>query len=118
MQPRRIAALSTVVAVAILSAGSALAHVPDVKVFRAGQPIGIIETREAAVQVFRGVPVARKGDEAAQPGATAPSVRAISAGANLWLVDAEGGAVSVCRLAKTTQVGEHRIDCETGLLPR
>ena len=46
------------IAGALFQAGAASAHPTGVQVVRGGQPASIVETQEANVQVFRGMPAA------------------------------------------------------------
>lgn len=111
-------AISAAMAAGIFQTGIANAQSTNVLVVRGGQPASIAETREGTLQVYRGssatVPVAFKGGSA---GAESMG-RTVSAGSKIWIVDRAAGKLSVCRLASTTQIGEHRIDCHTGKLPR
>ncbi len=114
----RMIAVSAVLTAGLFSAGAATAQDRDVQIVRGGQTAGIIESREANVRVFRGSPATT----------TAPAERAmaeasaangiVTAGSRVWFVDHAAGTLRTCRLAATTQVGEHRIDCHSRALPR
>jgi hypothetical protein len=95
-------------------AGDAFAHQQDVQIVRGGAPASIIETLEANVRVFRGTPVAI----ARKPAGAQPINQVVAAGSRIWIVDRATDKLSVCRLVSTTQVGEHRIDCQAATLPR
>ena len=114
----RIIAVSAVLVTGILQAGAAGAQGRDVQIVRGGQPAGIIETREARVRVYRGSPAATPVafDNRSAGAETIDPV--VSSGSRVWFVDRAAGKLSVCRMVKTTQVGEYRIDCQGRALPR
>ncbi len=114
----RIVAVSAILATGLLQAGGASAHPHDVKIMRGGQPASIAESRDANVRVFRGTPTATLAAFDGELREATPIVEAVSAGSKIWFVDRVAGKLSVCRLASTTQVGEHRIDCHSRAIPR
>ncbi len=115
----RIVALSSILAAAFVQAGAANAHTPDVLVVRGGgQSASISEVRESRVQVFRGAPVVNIAALETALSDDSPPIETVSSGSKIWFVDRAAGKLTACRLAKTTQVGEHRIDCYARTLPR
>lgn len=109
-----IAAAAAVLVSGFFLSGNADAHQQQVQVMRGGQTASISEVREARVQVFRGAP----SKTMAAVDKAEPAVEIVSAGSKIWFVDRAADELRVCRLVKTTQVGEHRIDCHARALPR
>jgi hypothetical protein len=118
MRAIRIVAVSAVLVAGLAQASVANALSQDVRIVRGGQPASITEVQEAGVRVFRGTPMTRLASLDGNNPDPKPSVQALSSGSNIWFVDRAAGELSVCRLAKTTQIGEHRIDCYSRALPR
>lgn len=119
MNAIRIVAASAVLAAGLAPTGIANAHQQDVQVVRGGgAPASITEVREARVQVFRGAPAATLAALDSPRHDEKSAVEIVSSGSKIWFVDRAAGKLSVCRLVKTTQVGEHRIDCNSRTLPR
>jgi hypothetical protein len=119
MSAIRTIAVSAVLAAGLAQAGVASAHQQDVQVIRGGgQSATISEVREARVQVFRGAPAATLAVLGRDVSGDKQAVEIVSSGSKIWFVDRAASKLSVCRLVKTTQVGEHRIDCESRTLPR
>ncbi len=118
MGPVRIIAMSAVLVAGLSQTGVASAHPHKVQVVRGGQPASIAETQEARVQVFRGSPAAMPFALESNSTGAEPIAVAVSSGSRIWFVDRAAGTLSVCRLVSTTQVGEHRIDCQSRALPR
>lgn len=119
MSAIRIIAVSAVLAAGLAQAGIASAHQQDVQVIRGGgQSASISEVREARVQVFRGAPAVTLAALVSDASGDKPAVEIVSTGSKIWFVDRAAGKLSVCRLVKTTQVGEHRINCNSRTLPR
>ncbi len=114
----RMIAVSGLLAAGLFQAGAADAQDRDVQVVRGGQPASITETREANVRVFRGSPATTTAPADHKLVSSEPVDDVVTAGSKVWLVDQATGKLRVCRLAATTQVGEHRIDCHTRALPR
>ena len=114
----RMIAVSALLTVGLLPAGAANAQDRDVQVVRGGQTAGIIETREANVRVFRGSPATTTAPAARQKADTTSESGIVTAGSKVWFVDQATGKLRVCRMEKTTQVGEHRIACQSRALPR
>lgn len=94
-------AKAVLAACAVGLAAPALAQVPEPAVLRGGG-----ETRETGVLVLRGTPSAlpelrREPD----------SMRLVTAGQRLWLVEPASGRLAACTLERTANVGERRIAC-------
>ena len=117
MGPVQIIAMSAVLVAGLSQTGVASAHPHNVQVVRGGQPASIAETQEARVQVFRGSPAAMPVALESKSTGAEPITVAVSSGSRIWFVDRAAGTLSVCRLVSTTQVGEHRIDCQSRALP-
>lgn len=113
MSSARITAVLALLAAGLLYAGPAAAQQQHVQIFRGGKTPSILETREANVQVFRGTPIAFVREAPA----VRPHRKIVSAGSRVWFVDRAANELTVCRLVATTQVGERRIDCRSGVLP-
>jgi hypothetical protein len=111
----RMIAVSAVLTVGLFQAGAASAQDRDVQIVRGGQTASIVETREARVRVYRGSPAATP---VAFDSRTAGADPVVSSGSRVWFVDRAANTLSVCRMVKTTQVGEYRIDCQGRGLPR
>ncbi len=111
----RTIVVSAGLAGSLLQAGAVNAQSGDVQTVRGGQPASIVETREVNVRVFRGTPAAAFDRQIAS---AKPIGQVVTSGSKVWLVDRAAGKLRVCRLAATTQVGEHRIDCHSRALPR
>lgn len=118
MGKAQIIAVAAIAAAAITDGGAATAQTGDVQVVRGGQSASIVETQEAAVQVFRGVAATTTAPSFSQIADAATAGEVISSGSRIWFVDHAARKLRVCRLVKTTQVGEHRIDCHARGLPR
>lgn len=114
----RIIAVSAVLTIGLLQAGAAGAQDRDVQVVRGGQSASIIETREANVRVFRGTPAKTSAPADRQMASARSTGDTVAGGSNVWMVDRGASELSVCRLVKTTQVSEYRIDCRARGLPR
>ena len=114
----RIFAVAAILAVGILPAGVANAHTGDVQIVRGGQPASIIQTQEVNVRVFRGTSTNKLAVADRGMASAAPAGDVIESGSKVWFVDHDANKLRLCRLVKTTQVGEHRIDCNARALPR
>lgn len=115
----RLVAVSAILVTGLAQASVANALSQDVRIVRGGgQSASITEVQEAGVRVFRGAPMTRLAALDGNNPDPKPSVQALSSGSKIWFVDRAASRLSVCRLAKTTQVGEHRIDCNSRALPR
>jgi hypothetical protein len=114
----RMIAVSALLTIGLLQAGPANAQDRDVQVVRGGQSASIIETREANVRIFRGSPATTTAPADRQKAGARSNSDIVTAGSRVWYVDRAAGNLSVCRLVKTTQVSEHRIDCHARALPR
>ena len=118
MGSARIFAVAAILATGILPTGVATAHTDKIQIVRGDQPASIIETRESNVRVYRGSSTAAPAAMDRQVANARPIAEIVSSGSRIWFVDRAAGTLSVCRLVSTTQVGEHRIDCHAGALPR
>ena len=114
----RMIAVSAVLTAGLFQAGAANAQDRDVQIVRGGQSASIIETREVNVRVFRGTPTNKLAVVDRRMASATPVGDVVVSGSNVWLVDGAADKLSVCRLVKTTQVGEYRIDCNARALPR
>lgn len=114
----RMIAVSAVLSIGLLQAGSATAQDGNVQIVRGGQTASIIETREANVRVFRGSPATTTAPADHKMAETRSTGDIVAAGSRVWFVDEATGTLKVCRLVATTQVGEDRIDCQSRALPR
>ena len=114
----RMIAVSAVLTAGLFQAGAANAQDRDIQVVRGGQSASIIETREASVRVFRGTSTNKLAVADRGMASAAPAGDVIVSGSKIWFVDHDANKLRLCRLVKTTQVGEHRIDCNARALPR
>ena len=110
----RVITVAATLAAALIFSGAASAQTGETQIVRGGQPASVAETREADVAVFRGTVSAAPAAAARQSAATQ---QIVGAGSQLWLIDRATATLTACRLVKTTQVGEHRIDCVAAGLP-
>lgn len=117
MSAVRIVAASAILAAGLWQAGDARAHQQDVQIVRGGQPASIAEVREAGVQVFRGTPAATAVAFDRDTRDANQTVETVASGSKVWFIDRAADKLRVCRLVKTTQVGEHRIECQSRGLP-
>ena len=118
MRTIRFVAVSAILAAGLLHVGGASAHQQDVQIVRGGQPASILLVREANVQVFRGTPAPAAAAFEGRARDVGQKFDIVASGSKFWFADRASGTLGVCRLVKTTQVGEHRIECQSRALPR
>jgi hypothetical protein len=109
---------SSAIVIGLLGTSAASAESDHVQVYRAGSAMGIIESVESNVRVYRGagdyVPAA--GEIKASVRDTAPT-EVVAAGSKVWFIDQDAKRLTLCRLRKTTQVNGYSITCQARSLP-
>ena len=107
--------LATAICLAALAGPVAAQDSGSVVIYRGAEMETVRFDNRGGVKVVRGQPAA-KPVEPAHPYAHS-TVRRVTAGGTLWIVDGGAKRLVACRLQHTTQVGGRRIRCTERSLP-